>query len=418
MKSGVNPLKRSTPQAHIPLLLLSALFMLPLVWLISSSLQPREQIGGIPPDWLPRMYLVQTPDGRELRCTAPVELTSEMVLIEIIGGARAGEKQVVPSTAMAGENWITRERRADVTIEVALPAKVLERYPATHIRVREWRLSKYTAGIPEEFYVSPERVSRRVEPVVGNFTEAVRALSPDREDKTRPLPELLGRSRMPWTQSSEGTSITFLTYVVNTLVVAILGTFGTLLSSSLAAYGLSRITWRGRETLFKLTLATMMIPFPVLMVPLYAVFRELGLIGTLMPLWLPAFFGGAFNIFLLRQFFRTIPEELCEAARIDGCSEFGIYWRIMLPLSKPALIAVGLFHFLYAWNDFLGPLIFLTKPETFTIALGLQQYQSQHGGSEWHLLMAAATLLIAPVLLLFFAFQKNFIQGIATTGGK
>ncbi len=187
-------------------------------------------------------------------------------------------------------------------------------------------------------------------------------------------------------------------------------------SSSLVAYGLSRVPWKGREALFKVTLATMMIPFPVLMIPLYSVFRELGWVGTLLPLWVPAWFGGAFNIFLLRQFFITILTELSDAARIDGCSEWGIFWRVILPLAKPALAVVALFHFLFAWNDFLGPLIYLTEPETFTMALGLQQYQSQHGGSEWHLLMGASVLLVMPIVVLFFLAQKTFIQGISTTG--
>jgi multiple sugar transport system permease protein len=159
-----------------------------------------------------------------------------------------------------------------------------------------------------------------------------------------------------------------------------------------------------------------MVPFPVLMIPLYSVFRSLGWIGTLMPLWVPAFFGSAFNIFLLRQFFLTIPNELSEAARIDGCSELAIFFRIILPLARPALSVVALFHFLFVWNDFLGPLIFLTQPETFTMALGLQQYQSQNGGSEHHLLMAASALLVVPILVLFFFAQKTFIQGISTTG--
>jgi len=211
---------------------------------------------------------------------------------------------------------------------------------------------------------------------------------------------------------------TFWTYLGNTLIVALLGAFGTVLSSSLVAYGFARLRWPGRDRIFWLVLSTMMVPFPVIMVPMFAVFRELGWVGTLKPLWVPAFFGSAFNIFLLRQFFRTIPQELSDAARIDGCSEFGIYWRIVLPLSKPALAVVALFHFLYAWNDFMGPLIYLTRPETFTLSLALQFYQSQHGGSEWHLLMAMSVLILLPIVALFFFTQKTFIQGIATTGMK
>ncbi|NQT53426.1 carbohydrate ABC transporter permease [bacterium] len=193
---------------------------------------------------------------------------------------------------------------------------------------------------------------------------------------------------------------------------------GVVFSSALVAYGFARIRWKGRDTCFLLTLATMMVPFAVTMVPLYGVFRALGWIGTLKPLWVPAWFGGAFNIFLLRQFFLTIPQDLTDAARIDGCTEFGIFWRIMLPLSKPALAVVALFHFMWAWKDFMGPLIFLTEQNTFTLSLGLQFYQSQHGGSEWHYLMAAATMMIVPVIVLFFFTQKTFIQGISTTGMK
>jgi multiple sugar transport system permease protein len=161
-----------------------------------------------------------------------------------------------------------------------------------------------------------------------------------------------------------------------------------------------------------------MVPFPVLMVPLYGVFRELHWVGTLLPLWVPAFFGNAFNIFLMRQFFLTIPEELSEAARIDGSSEWRIFWRVILPLSKPVLAVAGLFHFLYAWNDFLGPFLYLTRKETFTLSLALQSYASQNGGVQWHYLMAASTVTILPIVVLFFFAQRTFIPGIATTGTK
>jgi len=167
-----------------------------------------------------------------------------------------------------------------------------------------------------------------------------------------------------------------------------------------------------------LLLATMMIPFPVIMVPIYSLFKHLGWIGTFMPLWVPSFFAGAFNVFLLRQFFLTIPMDLTEAARIDGCNEFEIFWRIILPLSRPALLVVALFQFMFTWNDFLGPLIYLTDQKHFTLALGLQSFQSENGGTSWNLLMAASTMVMLPVIILFFFTQKSFIQGIATTGSK
>jgi multiple sugar transport system permease protein len=216
----------------------------------------------------------------------------------------------------------------------------------------------------------------------------------------------------------------FLLWTRNTLIITTLVVCGTTLSSSLVAYGFCKVDFRGRGMLFAIMLSTMMIPFPVTMVSLFTIFHWLGnhtgtqWLGTFKPLWVPAWFGSAFNIFLLRQFFITIPGELSEAARIDGCSELGIFVRIILPLSRPALAVVALFAFMGAWNDFLGPLIYLQRPEQFTLALGLQNFQSQHGGTPWHLLMAASTLVILPVLLLFFLAQKTFIEGIATTGLK
>lgn len=207
-------------------------------------------------------------------------------------------------------------------------------------------------------------------------------------------------------------------YLKNTLILCLLTVVGTVTSSALAAYGFARIPWRGRNKIFLIALATMMVPFPVVMVPVYSLFRALGWIGTLKPLWVGSFCAGAFNVFLLRQFFLTLPKDLSEAARIDGCSEFRIFWQIILPLSKPALMVVGLFQFMATWNDFMGPLIFLTDQKDFTLALGLQFFQSQHGGTEWHYLMAASTLIVLPVILLFFFTQKSFIEGISMTGIK
>ena len=216
----------------------------------------------------------------------------------------------------------------------------------------------------------------------------------------------------------------FLLWARNTLIIAALSVSGTILSSAMAAYAFARVRFRGRGVLFGIMLATMMIPFPVTMVTLFGIFHWLGnhtpveWIGTFKPLWVPAWFGSAFNIFLLRQFFLTIPEELSEAARIDGCSEVRIFVTIILPLAKPALSVVGLFAFMGTWNDFLGPLIYLQRPEQFTLALGLQNLQSQQGGTPWEQLMAASVLVILPVIVLFFFTQRTFIEGIATSGIK
>ena len=210
----------------------------------------------------------------------------------------------------------------------------------------------------------------------------------------------------------------------NSLTIAILVVLGTTISSAFVAYGFAKIRFRGRGILFALMLSTMMIPFPVTMVSMFIIFKWLGdhtgvaWLGTFRPLWVPYWFGSAFIIFLLRQFFITIPEELSEAARIDGCSELGIFFRIVLPLARPAISVVALFAFLGVWNDFLGPLVYLQHSHQFTLALGLEAFQSQLGGSQWNLLMAASVLVIMPVVLLFFIAQKTFIEGIATTGIK
>jgi multiple sugar transport system permease protein len=213
-------------------------------------------------------------------------------------------------------------------------------------------------------------------------------------------------------------AIPFFLYASNTVIVCVLGAAGTMVSSAMVAYGFAFLRWPGRNIFFWLTVSTMMVPFPVIMVPLYSVFRSLGMIGTLMPLWLPAWFGSAWNIFLMRQFFLGIPKDLLDAARIDGCTEWQIFWRVVLPLAKPVLIVVGLFHVIWAWNDFLGPLLYLTRQETYTLSLGLQFFQSQQGGTEWHLLMAASSLIILPVLILFLFGQRALIRGITMTGFK
>ena len=207
-------------------------------------------------------------------------------------------------------------------------------------------------------------------------------------------------------------------YARNTLIIIGLSLVGVLLSSSIAAYGFARVPFRGRGVLFGICLATMMIPFPVIMVPTYMIFKQLGWIGTFLPLWVPAWFGSAFNIFLLRQFFMGIPKELEESAMLDGCSRWGCFWRIMLPLAKPALAVVALFHCLAVWNDLVGPLIYLSHQQQFTLALGLQFLQSKAGDTPWNQLMAAATLIVLPVLALFVLTQRTFVRGIATTGLK
>jgi len=203
----------------------------------------------------------------------------------------------------------------------------------------------------------------------------------------------------------------------NTVYVTLLTIVGTILSSSLVAFSFARLRWPGRDLLFVVLLATMMIPPAITMLPVFLIFRWLNWIDTLKPLWVPALFGSAFNVFLLRQFFMTIPNDLEDAAKIDGCSYFTIYWRIMLPLIKPALAALTIYAFMASWNNFMGPLIYISSPENMTLAYALQLFQGSHGG-EPAMMMASATLVMLPVLAVFFFTQRYMIQGVTLTGLK
>lgn len=211
----------------------------------------------------------------------------------------------------------------------------------------------------------------------------------------------------------------FALFFRNTIFYAVGSGIGAVLSAALVAYGFSRIRWPGREIVFFIALSTMMIPFQVRMVPLYITFKNLHWLNSYAPLIVPSFFGDVYYIFLLRQFFLSIPQELSEAARIDGSGELGIFWRIVLPLARPAIAVVALFQFMGAWNDFLGPLIYLNNPDLFPISLGLNRFLGQFVEKlAWPYLMAASTVTILPIVILFFFTQRTFIEGIAISGIK
>ncbi len=215
--------------------------------------------------------------------------------------------------------------------------------------------------------------------------------------------------------------IPFARYTMNTMVISISSVVGILFSAPLAAYAVSKIQWAGSKILFPIMIATMLIPFQVTMIPLYMTFRQLGWIGTYLPLIVPAFFGGGigggYYIFLLRQFFLGMPDSLIEAAKIEGASEFRIFISVILPLCTAALITVGIFTFLNTWSDFMGPLIYLTKSSLYTLSLGLQAFLTSHH-VEWNLLMAASMLFSLPTMVLFFVAQRYFIEGAKTSGLK
>jgi len=214
------------------------------------------------------------------------------------------------------------------------------------------------------------------------------------------------------------TSTPFLRYTINTLTILVLSVIGVLFSASISAFGFSRIRWKGRDFVFTVILTSMMLPSAVTLIPQFMVWYKLGFYNTLVPLIVPAFLGGgAFNIFLFRQFFMGIPKELDEAAIVDGASYLKIYSSIILPLSKSVLLVVALFTFMACWNDFFNPLIYLNDPQKYTLAIGLLQFQGQYT-SRWHVIMAASTIVSAPCIIVFLIGQKFLVEGIVMTGLK
>ncbi len=328
---------------HITLMIGSVIFILPFLWLISTSLKYDDQMKAFPPQFIP---------------TKAKEVTLK------------GEQQKV--WKLDGREVIVAQNLAGGRAKV-LPAGDFD--PAKARIVQQSRLEEV----------------RYFRPRWENYKEALEFLPPEYMQGLVPL----------W----------------NTLTITVLSIIGLLFSSSLTAYAFARLRWPGRDVFFLILLATMMLPSAVTMLPVFLIFRWLGWIDTLRPLWVPAFLGSAFNIFLLRQFFLTIPMELEEAAKIDGSSPFTTYSRIMLPLIKPALAAVTIMAFMGSWNNFMGPLIYINSPQKMPLSYALYLFQGAHGG-EQGLMMAAATLVMLPVLTVFFFTQRYFIQGITLTGLK
>jgi multiple sugar transport system permease protein len=292
---------------------------------------------------------------------------------------------------------------------------------STSFKVPEKLQSAGMEFIPRASYIDLEGQPTRVKPLgVKDGMLQVQLQEGSRSDETISVDPSQLHDRVyfnvaNYTEAFEWFPFTL--YLKNTLVICLICVLGTLLSCSLVAYGLACVEWRGREFLFWLMLSTMMLPPQVTMIPLFLTFKHLGWINTILPLVVPAFFGNAFFIFLLRQFYRTVPQDLIEAARLDGCGELAIWARIMLPLSKPALAVVALFTFMWTWNDFLNPLIYLMEDRKYTLSIGLAMFQGQYHG-EWGQMMAMAGLMTLPIIVLFFLAQKQFIQGVKMSGIK
>lgn len=218
-------------------------------------------------------------------------------------------------------------------------------------------------------------------------------------------------------QAIWGTVVPFNLFIVNSMIITIFSVIGTLSSSTIVAFAFARLKWWGKNVWFGILLATMMLPYQVIMIPVYIIFRQLGWLDTFLPLIVPTFLGNAFYIFLIRQFFLSIPKDLEDAARVDGASSFRILWQIFLPNSAPVMLTVLLFSFVGSWNDFLGPLLYLRKLEQMTVSVGLTMFAGYRSPS-WTAVMAASTLSILPILIMFILFQRYFVKGIVLTGIK
>jgi multiple sugar transport system permease protein len=371
---------------------------MPFVWLVSTSLKPIDQTMSLPLTFIPRAYYAAL-NGRVREVTLDFTVAQPGAVAEIVAGREAGQRVFLSDDQLA--------RRGP---GVRILHRVQPGWWHVTMRINSTRVVRPgeaddpgTAGAAAWDVVPRSSIESHVRFRWRNYPEALATIGGD--------PGKPG-------SAAALNHVSFWVFLANSLTVCVLGVVGTVFSNSIVAYGFARLRWPGRDAFFAVTLATMMVPFPALMVPLYGIFKMFHMVGTLQPLWLPTFFGSAFNIFLMRQFFLTIPEELSEAARIDGCSEWRIFLRVILPLSKPVLVVAALFHFLFAWNDFLGPLLYLSRKQTFTLSLALQSYESQTGGVQWHYLMAASAVTILPVVVLFLFTQRFFVQGIATTGTK
>lgn len=231
-------------------------------------------------------------------------------------------------------------------------------------------------------------------------------------------PPILIPKQLMWENYADAfRSIPYLRYITNTVTVTSLAVLGNILTAPLVGYAFAKLNWPGRDKVFLLVLATMMLPFQITMIPLYSIYIRFKLINTYFPLVMPDFFGKAYFVFLMRQFFKTIPNEINESGRIDGASEFQIYTRLMLPLAKPGMVTVALFAFVFSYTDFMGPLIFLTDEKKWTLSLGLSKFTTSFG-FEWTAIMAASAMFVIPMIVFFFFMQRYFIEGINTTGIK
>ncbi len=362
--------------SNLVLIALSVVFLIPFGWMVVTSLTTKEMVLAKDRPMYPCQWVTAKVGAEELPVAVLKDARSSrrvVILEEKPTGTRL--QPVDKACRSCGEPFTIEPKRLAAGGDLQL---VREAKPHFH-----WK--NYRDFITEMTLETPEPVLPR----------------------NRLFPWDLGRTRY-----------LFAFFLKNTLTITILCILGQLMSASLVAFGFARLRFPGRNVLFVMVLSTMMLPGQVTMIPSFILFAKLKWVDTLRPLIVPAFFGGgAFFIFLLRQFFLGIPGELEDAARIDGCTTFGIYRNVMLPLSKPALATVAVFSFMSHWNDFMGPLIYTQSMQNKTLALGLYSFKTLYG-TEFHLMMAASIVVLLPVLAIFFMAQKYFVKGIVMSGLK
>ena len=434
---------------HGALAIGAVFFMLPFLWLVGTSFKQPEETLAFPPRWLPDFAAapdvspwadeqgehavrlgelsVRDLESREEPVSADWEAVSpaagregDVFSFDFARGGVATIRAEVDLPIDASE-FILRMRQDNswhaVSATIETGGRRYETDDALYLGSDGWR--EWTFRLP-----GIERRDQRAMGVWPLTDAGPSDIDPGGARLTVSIHEKsrFGATVARWTQSYRDAWYAdehWGAYLFNSVWIVVLSVVGQVLSCSMAAYAFARLRWPGREVVFGLVLATMMLPTMVVMVPQFLIFKSLGWYNTLLPLWAPAFVGTPFFIFLLRQFMLGVPRELEEAARIDGCSWWGIYWRIMLPLMKPALAAVAIFTFMNAWNEFMAPLIYLNDQRLYPLPLGLFVFRGAHQfQANFNMLMAASTLMTLPVIAIFFLAQRYFIEGVTLTGMK
>lgn len=400
------------------------LLLIPFYWMLSNSLKTEAEAMHIPPTLLPMASYIEL-DGELLEVAlsekddkaGTVRVTVKMPEHPLVG--KTIDVPMGDVTSYAADRLyvdgdylpvIRIQAFDDETVEVVFDSGEVRRVeekdivPVSTVMYGDQSLLVWIGDIENGIYsaeVFPQPHPRSGESFVVAQSDEQRKLTPRWGNYPKALAEM-----------------NFKDALANTTVITVLCVIGQILSSSLVGFGFARFRFRGRNFLFMLMLSTMMLPPQVSMIPLFIMFRHLGMIDSIWPLVIPMWLGSPFYVFMFRQFFTQVPEELVEAARIDGAGNMMIYWRLMLPLSGPVIAIVAIYTFMFTWNDFLGPLIYLNSPEQRTLTLALNAFKGQYGTSDVQLLMAASFVTMLPCILLFFAAQRYFVQSTASSGLK